>query len=165
MKRYGFYSESQARAGGTALFKTPNGSLVKVSETTITGRPAGFWADYKYYGEVVECVESNISVPAFNNFPEEIKTDKKKVIQIDFLDYLDAPELLVTDLSFVLSDSDKVATLQAILEGYVSLHLFTNKVSLSQLFIVLQKVGYTQKQIANEIVAQKKSQAAPHSVN
>ena len=53
--KYGWFSNKQARAGGTALYGTPYGKDIEVTMVTHTRTQSSNWDDMVYLGEVTVC--------------------------------------------------------------------------------------------------------------
>lgn len=61
MSYHGWYSAGADKKFGHALYKTPDGLEVKVTEavSSADAKPGGKWNDFVYVGEIAECIKPN----------------------------------------------------------------------------------------------------------
>lgn len=61
MSYHGWYSAGADKKFGHAVYTTPEGLEVKVTEavSSADAKPGGLWNDFVYVGEIVQCVRSN----------------------------------------------------------------------------------------------------------
>lgn len=59
MKYYGYYSAAADRKFGHALYKTPDGITVRVTEAVsgIDKKPGSKWNDLLFIGEITDCIQ------------------------------------------------------------------------------------------------------------
>lgn len=60
MKHYGYYSETADKKFGHALYRTPEGFTLKVTEATCNDiKPLSLWNDLIFIGEITDCIKPN----------------------------------------------------------------------------------------------------------
>lgn len=60
MKYYGYYSAASDKRFGHALYETPDGLQMKVTEAVQEGvNPISLWNDAIYIGEITKCIKFN----------------------------------------------------------------------------------------------------------
>lgn len=157
MKYYGFYSAKQALVSNVCQWETVDGKIVSCSETRSINEPFGKWDDYVYFGELKRVIDNNTDVPVLADLTSSLKEiDAKKSSRptIDLMDYVDCPEMLISDLSaeMKLGEDQSIAKTVAF-GGYVILYSKGN-IDASKLYQILNKIGFTSNQIAAEILKQ-----------
>lgn len=166
---YGFFSEKQAAVGGFAVFRLADGTIAKVSESTISSdSPSGYWDDYVHLGELGEFIDSNISVAAAQdllNAPPTERTPTMRDKEESIIEYLEAPEEMVKIIVSKMDTKNIDAARLVLAKAYVCLHLFGSGLPADRLYACLGKLGMTPQQVAREIVSQKQSRSKPFSVS
>lgn len=61
MSYHGWYSAGADKKFGHAVYTTPEGLEVKVTEavSSADAKPGGLWNDFVYVGEILRCVRTN----------------------------------------------------------------------------------------------------------
>lgn len=56
MTMFGFYSEGQKKIAGSAIYSSPDGTEVEITEVSATGYSHSLWPDLTYVGEIVKFI-------------------------------------------------------------------------------------------------------------